>query len=131
MASMAQEEAWTQSEGGKPPFSLPSCDSLSVPKGYPPVFSDYCPATVEGCWWEGSRQSLCKSLVNESQESAAREQPLLWGLVRRVGGLGPGSRGASSGGLSFHPRRNLNWRWPPLMLPLCNNPLFLQEALSV
>lgn len=28
---------WTQSEGEKPPFGLPSCDSLSVPKGYPPI----------------------------------------------------------------------------------------------
>lgn len=101
---MAQEEAWTQSEGGKPPVSLPSRDSLSVPKGYPPVCSDYCLATVEGCRWEGCRQSLRKSLVNESQESAAREQPLLWGLVRRVGRLGPGSRGASSRGAQFSPQ---------------------------
>lgn len=35
------------------------------------------------------------------------------------------------GGLSFHPGRNLNWPpGPPLSFPLCNNPLFLQEALS-
>lgn len=45
---MVQEEASAQSEGGKPPVSLPFCDSLNVPKGYPPVCSDYCLATVEG-----------------------------------------------------------------------------------
>lgn len=33
-------------------------------------------------------------------------------------------------GLSFHPWRNLNWPGTPTPRPLCNNPLFLQEALS-
>lgn len=45
---MAQEEASVQS------VSLPSYDSLSVPKGYPPVYSDYRLATVEGFWWRGA-----------------------------------------------------------------------------
>lgn len=36
------------------PVSLPSYDSLSVPKGYPPVYSDYRLATVEGFWWRGA-----------------------------------------------------------------------------
>lgn len=53
---------------------------------------------------EGCGRSLCKSLVNESQESADREQPLLWGFGEKDGGLGSGSRGASSLGAQFSPQ---------------------------
>lgn len=48
MASVTQEEAPALQSA-----SLPMT-VLSVPKGYPPVYSDYRLATVEGFWWRGA-----------------------------------------------------------------------------
>lgn len=57
---------------------------------------------------------------------------LFFGVLVRTRGIRAWQVGLLlPGGLSFHPRRNLNWPpGPPLSFPLCNNPLFLQEALS-
>lgn len=55
---------------------------------YAPHASPRAPAALSGCHLQEELQAAspsCKSRINESQESAASEQPLLWGFGENEG----------------------------------------------